>query len=136
MSETPNPPAGWYPDPTTGEQRYWDGQAWAAQTPPPQPLPSPYDAPTTYSNPQHPAPPPYAAAQQATGNTLSIIGIVLGCIAVVFCPPGFGIAGIVLGIIGNSKGERLGKVAIIVSAVGLVLGLVLGAIVFTSMRDS
>jgi hypothetical protein len=24
---SPPPPSGWYPDPT-GQQRYWDGQAW------------------------------------------------------------------------------------------------------------
>src|SRR3954468_13297307 len=28
---TGTPPAGWYPDPSgSGQQRYWDGQQWAA----------------------------------------------------------------------------------------------------------
>jgi hypothetical protein len=32
------PPAGWYPDPSGGPgQRYWDGQAWRAETPQPSP---------------------------------------------------------------------------------------------------
>jgi uncharacterized membrane protein YjfL (UPF0719 family) len=33
MSQTPNPPAGWYPDPDapeSGRTRYWDGVAWAS----------------------------------------------------------------------------------------------------------
>lgn len=37
--QTPSAPAGWYPDPQVpGQQRYWDGAAWAAsQTPPSAP---------------------------------------------------------------------------------------------------
>lgn len=32
MSDTPTPPAGWYPDPDNAtEQRYWDGAAWTEQ---------------------------------------------------------------------------------------------------------
>ncbi len=40
--EQPNPGPGWYPEPGTGRQRYWDGSAWgdyapAAGGPPPAP---------------------------------------------------------------------------------------------------
>ncbi len=28
-----NAPAGWYPDPTTGQQRWWDGMSWYHQPP-------------------------------------------------------------------------------------------------------
>ncbi len=28
----PPPPPGWYPDPTTGEPRWWDGVRWTAHT--------------------------------------------------------------------------------------------------------
>ncbi|CAN5796235.1 hypothetical protein BH20ACT6_BH20ACT6_04920 [soil metagenome] len=51
-------------------------------------------------------------------------------IAVFFLPPLFGIAGIVLGAIAVRKGERLGWWAVGVSIAGLVLGLILGAVVF------
>ena len=37
MTETPPPstPAGWYPDPAgSGQQRYWDGNAWSYLTDP------------------------------------------------------------------------------------------------------
>jgi hypothetical protein len=38
----PPPPPGWYPDPSTGGERYWDGSAWATLTAPPEePLPVP-----------------------------------------------------------------------------------------------
>jgi hypothetical protein len=44
----------------------------------------------------------------------------------VFIPILFGPLGIVLGIVGYRKGDRsLGRVAIIVSALGLILGIVL-----------
>lgn len=34
-NETPQPPAGWYPDPTQpGQQRYWDGTQWTEHTAP------------------------------------------------------------------------------------------------------
>ncbi|WP_019548077.1 hypothetical protein [Streptomyces sulphureus] len=72
------------------------------------------------SYPQQPYPP------KGDSNTLSIVGIVLGCVAFLFCPPLFGIAGLVCGIVANSKGERLAGTAIGVSIAGLVLGLVVG----------
>jgi len=49
-TNTPQPPAGWYPDPQgTGGQRWWNGSAWSAQTratpaPPVPPVP-PYAGP-------------------------------------------------------------------------------------------
>ena len=35
QSASPTAPAGWYPDPSNGQQRYWDGNAWTNITPPP-----------------------------------------------------------------------------------------------------
>ncbi len=35
MTETPNTPAGWYPDPDQAQtQRYWDGSEWTDQRAP------------------------------------------------------------------------------------------------------
>ncbi|GAA2411107.1 hypothetical protein GCM10010420_44970 [Streptomyces glaucosporus] len=68
-------------------------------------------------------------------NTLSIVGIVLGCVALIFCPPLFGIAGIICGAIAKSKGERLAMAGILVPAAGLVLGMVLGFVVFQGMYN-
>lgn len=72
------------------------------------------------------------APATTTSNTLSIIGIVCGVLAVLFLPIVFGPAGLVLGFIGRSKGERLSTVAIIVAAAGMVLGFLLGYLVWNA----
>lgn len=77
--------------------------------------------------------PEHQQQPQSGSNTLSIVGIVLGCVAFIFCPPGFGIAGIVCGAIAKSKGERLATTALGVSIAGLVVGLLLGVLVFQGM---
>jgi len=62
----------------------------------------------------------------------SILGIVFGAIAALFLPIVFGIAGIVLAIVGYSMGDRaLGKWAIVVAVLGTVLGFVLGYMAVT-----
>lgn len=83
----------------------------------------------SYSGPPH----QQAPYGNNDSNTLSIVGIVLGCVAFIFCPPGFGIAGIVCGAIAKSKNERLANVALGVSIAGLVVGLILGFVVFRGM---
>jgi len=50
----------------------------------------------------------------------------------IILPPVFGIAGIVLGNVGKNKGDPLGKTAMIVSAVCLVVGMIIGVLIFTS----
>lgn len=70
---------------------------------------------------------------QSSGNGFSIAGIVMGAIALLFVPPLFGILGLVFGGIGLSKKEKLAPVAMIVSGLGLVLGIILGVIVFTAL---
>lgn len=76
---------------------------------------------------------PAPVGSQASGkNTLSIIGIVCGAVAFLFVPPLFGIAGIILGVVGRSKGERLSTVAIVVSALGLVVGMILSYLVLAN----
>ncbi|MGH3444969.1 MAG: DUF2510 domain-containing protein [Nocardioidaceae bacterium] len=130
-----HPPAGWHPDPQDASRlRYWDGNAWTEHVSEPQPpATSPYVA--------QPATPaygvdPYTVAPypaQSTSNTLSIIGIVCGAVAFLFCPILFGPAGLVLGGIGKSKGERLSTVALVVSGLGLVVGIILGVLVNKSL---
>jgi uncharacterized protein YacL len=70
----------------------------------------------------------------STSNTLSIIGIVCGAIAFLFLPIILGPAGLILGAVARSRNERLANVALIVSALGLVVGLILGYLVFKSTR--
>ncbi|WP_031508884.1 hypothetical protein [Streptomyces megasporus] len=78
---------------------------------------------------------PYPPHQQQPNpsNVLSIVGIVLGCVAFLFCPPLFGIAGIICGAIAKSKGERLATAALGVSIAGLVGGMILGFVLFQGM---
>jgi hypothetical protein len=76
----------------------------------------------------------HGAPQRGTNsNVLSIIAIVLGVIGFIFLPIVFALVGLVLAIIAKTvRHERLSTVAIVVSAIGLVGGMVLGA-VLTSM---
>ncbi|MFG1791927.1 hypothetical protein [Nocardia sp. NPDC049149] len=73
-----------------------------------------------YVNPPHPS----------GSQVYSIIGFVCGMIAILFCPILFGPAGIILGVIGHRKGEPLGKWAAIIAAVCMVLGLIVGFLIF------
>lgn len=73
---------------------------------------------------------PHGAPHGAsTGNGLSIAAIVLGVIALIFLPIVFGVVGLVLAIVAKTvRRERLSTVAIVVSAVGLIGGMLLGAL--------
>ncbi|MEV7949715.1 hypothetical protein ACTOXX_11285 [Streptomyces rubiginosohelvolus] len=69
----------------------------------------------------------------ASDNVFSIIAIVLGVIGFIFLPIVFALGGLIMAIIAKTvRRERLATIAIVVSAVGLVGGMVLGAI-FASM---
>ena len=95
MSEqTPDPsvpsaaPAGWYPDPQNpGQQRYWDGSAWAAAAAPPAsaaPGVTPVAGPTTSTN--------------------AIVGLVLAIVSWVVCPI---IAAIVALVLAHSSDKEI-----------------------------
>ncbi|WP_067570019.1 hypothetical protein [Nocardia acidivorans] len=109
-----------YPQQPYGQQQYGQQQPYGQQ---------PYGQPGYQPFPAQPygAPPPRSGTQ-----VFSIIGFVCAAIALLFCPPGFGIAGIVLGIIGNNKGEPLGKWAAIAAGVCMVLGFIIGLAIYGS----
>ncbi|MFF5506221.1 hypothetical protein [Streptomyces roseolus] len=71
-----------------------------------------------------------APAGAAAGNVMSIIAIVLGAVALLFLPIVFGVIALALAIIAKAvRNERLAVPAIVVAAVGLIGGMILGALV-------
>ncbi|MBF6264218.1 hypothetical protein IU443_19160 [Nocardia farcinica] len=104
-----------------------------------QPGPGGYPPPPGPDQGGHPAYPPQYQTygtdepeQHQGPQTMSIVGFVCAAVALFFCPILFGPVGIVLGVIGHGKGERLGKWAAIASAVALVVGLVAGLAFFNT----
>lgn len=91
---------------------------------PPQPGPSWQHEPPASQAPQAP--------DVSAGRGFTIGAFVCAAIALLILPPVFGIAGIVLGSVGRSKGDPLGKTAMIVSGVCLGVGMIIGVIVLTS----
>jgi hypothetical protein len=64
---------------------------------------------------------------RSTARVCTILAFVFAAIAVLFYPIIFGLAGIVLAIVGYNMGDReLGKWAIVAAVVGTVLGFLLG----------
>ncbi|MER6116393.1 hypothetical protein E6R60_14525 [Streptomyces sp. A0642] len=85
---------------------------------------------TQYGNHPTGQQPHGASPRAATGNVLSIIAMVFGVVSLIFLPIVFGVVGLVLAIVAKTvRHERLAVAAIVVSAVGLVGGMILGAIV-------
>ena len=69
-----------------------------------------------------------------TSSPFSIAAIVLGALAVLFLPILLGPVAIVLGAVGMSKGEPMGKIGLIVGIAGMLLGFALGA-AFLASKD-
>lgn len=65
-------------------------------------------------------------------NQMSNLGLIFGIVGLIVFPYLFGIAGIVLGAIGMSRGEPKGKTAVIVSVLATVLGFVVQMYMFDS----
>jgi hypothetical protein len=61
----------------------------------------------------------------APGKTVSIVGIVLGALGLLFGVFA-GVPGLICGIVGAAKGNRLGWIAIVVSVVCTVAGIAIG----------
>lgn len=55
----------------------------------------------------------------------SVVAFARTAMALLSCPPGFGLAGVVFGLVGHAKGERLGKWAAVAAAFPLVIGSIL-----------
>jgi hypothetical protein len=75
--------------------------------------------------PPHPRPP---YRQQVSDQVVSIVGLVCAVVSVLFSPVLFGLAGIVLGIVGHTRGEPLGKWAAVAAGVGMIIGTVLSVV--------
>ncbi|MDP4503560.1 hypothetical protein [Nonomuraea turcica] len=87
---------------------------------------SPQDSPggdDRHAGAQRPPRPP--SGQRAIDQVVSIVGFVCAAVAVLFTPVLFGLAGIVLGVVGHARGEPLGKWAAVAAGVGMVIGTVL-----------
>jgi hypothetical protein len=64
-----------------------------------------------------------------SGNTFSVIAIVLGAIAFLLLPIFLGPAAIILAVIAKNKKEKLANVALTVGILGTVIGMIIGAII-------
>ena len=113
---TPSVAAGWYPDPSSGQQRWWDGSAWGPHQPPAlpgAPVPVAYATATTVKN-------SFATASLVLGIIgFFVTGIPL-FIGFFFGGP-LDILAIIFGIIGINRANKVG-VGMAASVVGLVLG--------------
>lgn len=139
------PRPDWYPDPYDREHlRYWDGERWTSHVTPSRPAsvsppqPSAWTAPPgEYRPPEPPSPSPNGqgpsdVAPKRSGREFSNAGIVCGALAFLLLPIVFGPAGLILGAVAKSKGDERAVVAMTVSALGLVVGMIIGAMVASS----
>ncbi|MFB4262626.1 hypothetical protein [Nonomuraea sp. GTA35] len=62
----------------------------------------------------------------------SVIGFVCGAVAVLYLPVLFGLAGVVLGVVGHARGEPLGRWAAIAAGTGMLLGTLLSILLTPS----
>lgn len=70
----------------------------------------------------------------STARVLSILGIVFAALSILFFPIIFGPAGIVLGFVANAKGDKpFGMWVGIASIVTMIVGMILGYVVYTSL---
>lgn len=137
----PNVPAGWYPDPNTGGQRYWDGTQW-----------------TEYTDQNYPGQAATGPATPATGaparpagatNQKAVWSLVTGILSILCCVFFFGVLALGLGgtavfLSRSAKremaatgqvGDGMATAGMICGIAGIVLGvigLVLGIVFFAS----
>lgn len=63
-----------------------------------------------------------------TTRTVTVVGFALAVIAVVVAPLLVGGAAVALGVVARARGDRLGVWVIVVGALGMLIGLLLGAL--------
>lgn len=107
----------------------------------PIPIPAALAAGATFTPPSIPTVPQmpsaglaYAMAvgvEDGTGKTCALLSIIFGCVAFLFCPIVFGLAGIVLGIIGVTRCQKkkLAITGLVLSVVGMIAGMIIGVLV-------
>ncbi|MCL1846454.1 MAG: DUF2510 domain-containing protein [Coriobacteriia bacterium] len=139
-------PAGWYPDPAgdTSLVRYWDGQAWTAQT---QPMVNPQQMSSIGIPPVTPQPvyapgqaiPTYGVEQAGkdrkgfalTGMIIGIASVLLCCFNALDLP--LAILAIIFSILGlKSSRKGMAIAGIILGALGLIAA---GVILATAIYD-
>lgn len=137
---TPVPPAGAATTWSHGAQPDAATVPPIGAAPPPAPPENPWSIPAPgaeWSVPGQPAPlgaqtpaQPYGygyARPRDAGSAYSIGGIVCGVIALLFCPIVMGLIGLGLAGKASKRGESLAGVARLVSIVGLIGGIIIGA---------
>lgn len=83
------------------------------------------DRPTT--TPYHPAP-----TRTGAGRGYTIAAFICAAVSLLILPIVFGPLGIVLGVVGNRKGDPLGTWAALTAGVLMVAGMVTGYLVVTN----
>ena len=77
----------------------------------------------------------YNGGAKSEWSAMSIVGMILGATGLIFCPIVFSSAGIVLGLVANSRGDDNGKLVAIVSTVTLIVGAMLSFIILIAMGE-
>ncbi|MEV4799584.1 hypothetical protein AB0K18_06170 [Nonomuraea sp. NPDC049421] len=75
---------------------------------------------------------PPDAQPRAGDQLLSIIGFACAAMALLFIPILFGLAGVVLGIVGHTRGEPLGRWAATAAGAAMLIGTLLGILMTTT----
>jgi hypothetical protein len=113
--------AGWYPDPTTGHQRWWDGKAWTDHT-------APAAAPTPGPVGQQQL---FVTYQKNSTNGVALAAVILGAVgAGLSLIPLLGpflcwlpaLLGIIFGFVGLSNAKKLNGLRKNAALWGVILG--------------
>lgn len=74
-------------------------------------------------------------SETSSKNTLSILSLVFAGVSVIVLPPLFGLVAFILGLIAAIKKERLGILALVLSIVLPILGLLFGFLIGATFLD-
>jgi hypothetical protein len=75
-------------------------------------------------------------SNSSAGTVCSVLSVIFGCVAFLLCPPLFGMAGLVLGIVGTiiSPNKAVGVVGIVLSVIGTIVGMIVGFLLAMPVR--